>query len=141
MPIIVEYVSRCNGTFIEEKTGSIAWHYRNADSDFAQLRLHELRDDLAEIIRHKTDFEILEGNKVLEVKSGKYDKGQAALTLMKNEHFDFILAAGDDKTDEFLFQTLPDLAYTIRVGLSPSFAKYNVSDFPILLNFLKTLAE
>lgn len=141
MPILVEYVSRCNGTFIEEKTGSIAWHYRNADSDFAQLRLHELRDDLAEIIRHKTDFEILEGNKVLEVKSGKYDKGQAALALMKNEHFDFILAAGDDKTDEFLFQTLPDLAYTIRVGLSPSFAKYNVSDFPILLNFLKTLAE
>jgi len=141
MPILVEYVSRCNGTFIEEKTGSIAWHYRNADSDFAQLRLHELRDDLAEIIRHKTDFEILEGNKVLEVKSGKYDKGQAALALMKNEHFDFILAAGDDKTDEFLFQTLPDLAYTIRVGLSPSFAKYNVSDFPILLNFLKTLAK
>ena len=81
MPILIEYVNRCNGTFIEEKTGSIAWHYRNADFDFAQLRLHELRDDLAEIIRHKTDFEILEGNKVLEVKSGKYDKGQAARTL------------------------------------------------------------
>ncbi|MBK8883286.1 MAG: hypothetical protein IPN67_13145 [Bacteroidales bacterium] len=68
MPILDEYVRRCNGTFIEEKTGSIAWHYRNADSDFAQLRLNELRDDLVEIIRHKTDFEILEGNKVLEVK-------------------------------------------------------------------------
>ena len=45
--------------------GGIAWHYRNADSDFAQLRLHELRDDLVEIIRHKTNLEILEGNKVL----------------------------------------------------------------------------
>ena len=141
MPILTEYVSRCNGTFIEEKTGSIAWHYRNADSDFAQLRLHELRDDLAEIIRHKTNFEILEGNKVLEVKSGKYDKGQAANTLMKNEHFDFILAAGDDKTDEFLFKALPELAYTIRVGLSPSLAKYNVSDFSVLLNLLNTLSK
>ena len=78
MPILKEYVRRCNGTFIEEKTGSLAWHFRNAESDFAQLRLHELRDDLVEIIHHKTDFEILEGNKVLEVKSGKYDKGQAA---------------------------------------------------------------
>jgi trehalose 6-phosphate synthase/phosphatase len=141
MPILTEYVSRCNGTFIEEKTGSIAWHYRNADLDFAQLRLHELKDDLAEIIRHKTDFEIMEGNKVLEIKSGKYDKGQAAIILMKNIHFDFILAAGDDKTDEFLFKALPNSAYTIRVGLSPSLAKYNISDFSLLLKLLKDLAE
>ena len=139
IPILAEYVRRCNGTFIEEKTGSIAWHYRNADSDFAQLRLHELRDDLVEIIRHKTDFEILEGNKVLEVKSGKYDKGQAAISLMKNKHFQFILAAGDDKTDEALFKTLTGSAYTIRVGLNPSLARYNVSDFSFLLKLLKVL--
>jgi trehalose 6-phosphate synthase/phosphatase len=140
-PILMEYVNRCNGTFIEEKTGSIAWHYRNADSDFAQLRLHELRDDLSEIIRHKTDFEILEGNKVLEVKSGRYDKGLAAAVLITDEYFDFILAAGDDKTDESLFQVMPDHAYTIRIGINPSFARYNVSDFSGLINLLKTFVE
>jgi trehalose 6-phosphate synthase/phosphatase len=139
LPILNEYVSRCNGTFIEEKTGSIAWHYRNADSDFAQLRLHELRDDLAEIIRYKTDFEILEGHKVLEVKSGKYDKGQAAITLMTDQNFGFIFGAGDDKTDEFLFKALPDSAYTIRVGLSPSLARYNVTDVALLLKLLEAL--
>lgn len=139
MPILKEYVNRCNGTFIEEKTGSIAWHYRNADSDFAQQRLHELRDNLSEIIRHKTDFEILEGNKVLEVKSGKYDKGQAAQTLIGDEHYDFILAAGDDKTDEYIFKELSDTAYTIRVGLSPTVARYNVFDFSSLLKLLKDL--
>jgi trehalose 6-phosphate synthase/phosphatase len=139
MPILEEYVNRCNGTFIEEKTGSLAWHYRNADSDFAQLRLHELKDDLAEIIRYKTDFEILEGNKVLEVKSGKYDKGEAASTLMKDGQYDFVLAAGDDITDEFLFQAMPDSAYTIRVGLSPSYARYNVTDITVLLNLLKEM--
>lgn len=141
LPILNEYVSRCNGTFIEEKTGSIAWHYRNADSDFAQLRLHELRDDLAEVIRSKTDFEILEGHKVLEVKSGKYDKGQAAISLMTDQNFGFIFAAGDDKTDEFLFKALPDSAYTIRVGLSPSFARYNITDISILLKLMETLEE
>ncbi len=139
LPILNEYVSRCNGTFIEEKTGSIAWHYRNADSDFAQLRLHELKDDLADVIRFKTDLEILEGHKVLEVKSGRYDKGQAANALMSEEDFGFIFAAGDDKTDEFLFNALPDSAYTIRVGLSPSFAKYNVTDIPALLTLLEEL--
>jgi len=141
LPILNEYVSRCNGTFIEEKTGSIAWHYRNADSDFAQLRLHELKDDLADIIRFKTDLEILEGHKVLEVKSGRYDKGQAANALMADQDFGFIFAAGDDKTDEFLFEALPDSANTIRVGLSPSFAKYNVPDIAVLLKLLEELAE
>ncbi len=136
MPILLEYVSRCVGTFIEEKSGSIAWHYRNADPDYAQLRLFELRDDLSEIIRNKTDFEILEGNKVLEIKSGRYDKGQAASALIGNDEFDFILAAGDDKTDEFLFKALPESSWTIRVGLSPSIAKFNVSEFALLVDLL-----
>jgi len=56
---------------------------------------------------------------------------------MKNKHFDFILAAGDDRTDEFLFKELPGSAYSVRVGLSPSLAKYNVPDFSFLLNLLK----
>jgi len=143
MQIFIEYVNRCHGSFAEEKTGSIAWHFRNADSDFAQLHLNELRDDLAEIIRHShnKDIEILEGNKVLEVKCGKYNKGQAAETLIKDKKFDFMLAAGDDKTDEFLFKALPDSAYTIRVGLSSSFARYNVSDFSYLLKLLKEMGH
>jgi trehalose 6-phosphate synthase/phosphatase len=139
MPIMQEYVNRCNGTFIEEKTGSLAWHYRNADSDFAQLRLHELRDDLAEIIRYKTDFEILEGHKVLEVKSGRYDKGQAAANLLAQNYYDFIMAAGDDNTDEFLFKVMPDFAYSIRVGLRPSLARYNVADTSQLIGLLDTI--
>jgi len=72
-------------------------------------------------------------------RSGKYDKGQAAKTLMTNQNFDFIFAAGDDKTDEFLINTLSDTAYTIRIGLSPSLAKYNITDIPALLKLLGEL--
>jgi trehalose 6-phosphate synthase/phosphatase len=136
--ILNEYVSRCNGSFLEEKTGSIAWHYRNVESDFAQLRLHELRDDLAEIIRHKTDFEIIEGNKVLEIKSGRYDKGQAAKEILTNNNYDFVFAAGDDKTDEDLFKVLPEHAFSIKVGTSPSFAKYNVLNLNSLVKLLNS---
>jgi trehalose 6-phosphate synthase/phosphatase len=139
-PILAEFVDRCDGTFIEEKTGSLAWHYRNANSENVKIRLHELRDKLAELIRYKTDFEILEGHKVLEIKGGKYDKGEAAKYLLKSNHFDFILAAGDDRTDEFLFKILPENAYTIRIGSSPSLAKYNITSIPLLLKLLKELA-
>lgn len=141
IPILEEYVRRCNGTFIEEKHGSVAWHFRNAESDFALQRLHELRDDLVEIIRHKTDFEILEGNKVLEVKSGRYDKGEAASNIIGDIKYDFILAAGDDKTDEFLFKAMPSLATTIKIGVTPSLARYNILDNAQFLNFLRILIE
>jgi len=139
LPILLEYVNRCNGTFLEEKVGSIAWHYRNADSDFAQLRLNELRYNLTEIIRHKTELEILEGNKVLEIKSGKYDKGEAAISLLKDEKHDFILAAGDDKTDELLFKSLPDSAFTLKIGINPTLAKYSITDYSVFLDLLKAL--
>lgn len=139
--MLTEYVNRCNGTFIEEKTGSLAWHYRNADSDFAQLRLHELKDDLSEMIRNRTHFEILEGHKVLEIKSGKYDKGQAAAQFLQNHNYDFILAAGDDKTDEFLFSAMPETAHTIRVGIIPSIARLHVADQPSLLALIGALEE
>jgi trehalose 6-phosphate synthase/phosphatase len=141
MPILQEYVNRCNGTFIEEKTGSLAWHYRNADSDYAQLRLNELKDDLADIIRYKTDFEILEGSKVLEVKSGKYDKGQAATNLLKKDDYDFVLAVGDDKTDEYLFSALPSSAITIRIGSSPTVARYNMVNQSMLTDLLTAFVE
>jgi trehalose 6-phosphate synthase/phosphatase len=141
LPILNEYVNRCNGTFIEIKEGSIAWHYRNADLDFAELRLHELRDDLTEIIRHKTDFEIIEGNKVLEIKCGKYDKGTAAKSILSGENYDFIFAAGDDITDEFLFRALPSSAYSIKVGLNTSYARYNVSGSSHLLKLLIQMTE
>jgi trehalose 6-phosphate synthase/phosphatase len=138
-PILQAYVERCTGTFIEEKTGSLAWHYRNADSEYAALRLNELKDDLAEVIRLKTDFEIMEGKKVLEVKSGRYNKGSAALRLIDDQEYDFIFAAGDDRTDEFVFKSLPESAFTIKVGYHPSLAKYNVKDNIEFLEFLNSL--
>jgi len=137
--ILAEYVNRCAGTFIEEKSGSLAWHYRNTELDFAQLRLHELQDDLSELIRHNSDLEILEGHKVVEIKSRRYNKRVAAATLMGNRNFDFVLAAGDDKTDEFLFQAMPAEAFTIRVGFCPSVARFNVPNPAMLLKLLRSL--
>lgn len=90
------------------------------------------------MIRHKTNFEILEGNKVLEVKCGKYDKGQAAHSLIFGYEYDYVFAAGDDKTDEFLFRALPDTAFTIRVGISPSIARYNTANIDVLHRLLKS---
>ena len=126
MPVLDTYVDRCNGSMIEEKHASIAWHYRNADEDIASLRINDLKDDLTEILRNESKLQMLEGDKVLEVKSILYDKGSAANELINKDDYDFILAIGDDRTDEDLFKVIPKHGFTIKVGSKPTKAKFNI---------------
>lgn len=127
-PVLNDYVDRCNGSMIENKYASIVWHYRNADEDIATLRINELKDDLSEILKSEPKLFVLEGDKVLEVKSILYDKGTLASSLINKGNYDFILALGDDSTDEDLFKVIPDYGCTIKVGNKPSNARYNIKN-------------
>jgi trehalose 6-phosphate synthase/phosphatase len=115
---------RCQGTFIEEKSVSLAWHYRNAEKELGFLRSRELINALTELASH-LDFQVIEGNKVIEARARGVDKGVAARIWLKKQTWDFILAAGDDRTDEDMFKVLPKEAYSIRIGLLPSAARFN----------------
>lgn len=137
-PVLLEYVNKCKGSFIEEKASSLSWHFRNANPENSITLQCNLRKDLSNLTLFKNDFEILEGHKVLEVKSNKFNKGMAARYLMGVNKFDFILAAGDDRTDEFLFKALPESAFTIRIGLKQTFARYDITDSSYLLDLLKS---
>ena len=139
LPILQRYMNRCNGAFIEEKNASLCWHYRNAEADLAFLRTIELREELTEVISNNLPLQILEGHKVIEIKKTGYSKGTAALKMINNREFDFILAIGDDKTDEELFAALPPSAYTMKVGKEPSVAKYNFQKQSEVIGFLNCL--
>lgn len=138
-PILQRYMNRCKGAFIEEKNASLCWHYRNAEADLAFLRTIELREELTEVISNNMPLQILEGHKVIEIKKTGYSKGTAALKMINNREFDFILAIGDDKTDEELFAALPSTAYTMKVGKEPSVAKYNFQKQSEVIGFLNCL--
>jgi trehalose 6-phosphate synthase/phosphatase len=127
-PVLDDYVDRCNGSMVEDKHASIVWHYRNADEEIAILRIHELKDDLTEILKNESRLHVLEGNKVVEIKSLLYDKGTTAARIISSENYDFILALGDDITDEDLFKVIPKTGFSVRVGFNPTNAKYNVRD-------------
>jgi trehalose 6-phosphate synthase/phosphatase len=119
------YVDRTPGSFIEEKDYSLVWHYRRADPEFALMRVAELKELLMKLTEN-FDLGIIEGNRALEVKNAGINKGRAALNWIKKKDWDFILAVGDDVTDEDIFEVLPDHAYSIIVGFGASKAKYNV---------------
>lgn len=119
------YVDRTPGSFIEEKEFSLAWHYRKTDPLLGETRARELKDQLMFITAHM-NLEVLEGSRVIEVKNASINKGKAALKWLSDGEWDFVLAVGDDWTDEYLFDVMPEDAYSIKVGFTRSKARYNI---------------
>ena len=140
MPIMETYVDRTPGTFIEEKNYSLVWHFRKAELEQGELRANELKDELRNMIANY-NLEIMEGNKVIEVKTGGINKGVAAMRFLKDQHFDFVMAIGDDWTDEYMFRELPKSAITIAVGLKNTAAGYKVESVDSVRSLLRELVS
>jgi trehalose 6-phosphate synthase/phosphatase len=138
MQVLDRFTERCAGTFIEEKTLSLAWHYRNAEKELGFLRSRELVNSLMELSSH-LDFQVIEGNKVIEARTRGIDKGTAAAIWLNEPHYGFHLAIGDDRTDEDMFRVIPREGYSIRVGLVPSSARFNLKSQKDVISFLKKL--
>ena len=139
-PLIEYYVDKTPGSTLEEKEFSIAWHYRNVNSDLGYMRERDLVENLSYMISG-SNLQILEGNKVVEIKNAEVSKGRAVRKWLEMLGGDFIMAVGDDWTDEDMFKSLPDEAFTIKVGFGTTYARYRVKDFrgvrKLLLSFIK----
>ena len=53
---------------------------------------------------------------MIEIKSPDCNKGSEVGRLLANRRYDFVIAMGDDTTDEDMFQALPMSAITIKIG-------------------------
>jgi trehalose 6-phosphate synthase/phosphatase len=73
------------------------------------------------------------------VRNAGINKGQAALKWISGREWEFMLAVGDDLTDEDLFRELPEGAFSIKVGLSPSRAKFRFKNQNEVVPFLKAI--
>jgi trehalose 6-phosphate synthase/phosphatase len=140
MPVLTTYADRLPRAFVEEKEFSIVWHYRRADPELGATRAKELVDDLVNFTAN-IDVQVLQGSKVVEVRCGGVNKGTAAMRFLAKDSFDFVLAIGDDWTDEDLFKILPETAYTIRVGMEQSYARFNLHSYMEVVELLKQLAR
>ena len=140
-PLMELFVDRTPGAMLEEKTASLVWHYRRANPELASLRAKELTDTLEGFIAN-TSLQILQGHKVVEVKPSTVSKGSAAQRWLNREPgFDFVLAIGDDVTDEAIFDELRDAEWTIRVGWAPqSKARYSLNGPDDVRRLLRSLA-
>lgn len=140
LPQLQQFEMRTPGSFIEDKSYSLAWHYRKVDEAFGELRAKELIGNLKYAVVDM-GLQLLEGNKVVEIKSANVNKGKAAKEWLKEYPASFVLAIGDDYTDEDTFKAMPDNAYTIKVGPGMSVATYYLKNPAEVRSFLKMLLE
>ncbi|HCU25630.1 MAG TPA: bifunctional alpha,alpha-trehalose-phosphate synthase (UDP-forming)/trehalose-phosphatase [Deltaproteobacteria bacterium] len=131
------FADRLPGAFVEEKEFSLVWHFRKSEPELAALRERELIDDLLNLTAN-LDLQVLPGNKIVEVRSIEASKSTAVKDfLVQAGDSDFFFAIGDDSTDEDLFRALPERGYSLRVGLAPSHARFNLADQTQVLPFLR----
>ena len=137
-PVMERFLDRVPGSFLEDKDFSIAWHYRAADVESGTLAAKDLVDILTTLAAN-FDLQVLPGNKVVEIRRSGVNKGSHFATHLAREPWDFIVAAGDDWTDEALFASLPPSAFSIRVGITASAARLNVESVADILDLLESL--
>jgi len=138
--VLDTYTDRTPGSFIEEKSYSLVWHYRKVEKGLGELRANEIINHLRLFIADK-GLQMMPGNKVIEFKNIEVNKGKAAQNWLYNQNPDFIIALGDDHTDEDIFKALPPEAYTIKVGSNISAARYYLRDYKEVREMLRSLTK
>jgi trehalose 6-phosphate synthase/phosphatase len=139
-PTISFYVDRTPRSLLEEKNYSLVWHYRDADPDLGVIRAWELKDELRDLVSN-LNLEIMDGDKVIEVKNSGINKGRAAAQQLAKDSYDFIMALGDDWTDEYTFGSMPEEAITVKVGTKTTRAGFYIDSVESVRSLLKGLSE
>lgn len=138
-PVLELFTQRSPGSFIENKKHTLVWHYRNVETGLGFSRSRELLDSLHHLIRN-TELNVIDGNRVIEIRKTGVDKGSVARQLVDRNTYDFVLAIGDDKTDEDMFLQLQEDAFTVKIGSGQTAARYYITRQSDAINLLQKLA-
>jgi len=138
IPYLEKYSSLLAGTFYEEKSYSLVWHYRKADKIYSERIANELVDNLI-VLTASMNLQVLGGNNIIEIRNVDINKGTAVKEFYTENDYDFILSVGDDWTDEDMFKALPENAYSVKVGMSKSYSKFNLINYIEVRELLKEL--
>jgi trehalose 6-phosphate synthase/phosphatase len=120
------YTGMTPGSFIEEKTSSVVWHYRNSDPEFGSWKARQLVAELYEMLSN-LPVEIHHGKKIVEVGSIHINKGRMLEHFMMMNKYDTVICAGDDETDESMFRVHAENIISIKIGQEDTAAKFRVS--------------
>lgn len=140
LDILQHTIDKTPRSHLERKDASLVWHYRNVDVWLAELRTQQLVNALIGPCS-RLNLQIVPGNKIVEIKSPDFNKGSEVLRRLAQKDYAFVLAIGDDTTDEDMFRALPPRGVSIKVGNFSPAAKYRIPLQSSVITFLSNLIE
>ena len=86
-------------------------------------------------------IEMLVTSSALEVTNISINKGNIISEVLTNNKLDFIFCCGDDTSDEYMFNVLPEKSISIKVGEKNTSAKYYVNSPTDIKSILKKFSS
>jgi len=127
------------GVVLEDKRFALAVHYRQAPQRAGEVAA--LGVEFASALTR--DWEILEGNHVLEIKPSTADKGAAIRAFMAERPFAgrTPVFVGDDVTDEDGFRVVNELGgVSVKVSAGSTSARWRLADIDAVTSWLEAHA-
>ncbi len=130
------YEQATPGSFVEEKRTSLVWHHRKTDPEFGTWKAHQLAHELGTMLANEP-VKIRQGRKIVEVVSSEISKAIAIRRLLHERDYAAVLCAGDDQTDESMFEIDVPNFISIKIGPEPSRARFRLRDPAAFRKFLR----
>jgi trehalose 6-phosphate synthase/phosphatase len=116
LPFLQALTVQHEGSSIEEKHFSIAWHYRAVANKIHKNNKEKIFSTVQSLLEGNV-FSVYDEDCTLEFRTTGIDKGTFVDLYKKGKPpADFVLAIGDGKTDEDLFRVLGKDGYGVKVG-------------------------
>ncbi len=139
--LFAEFVASTPGSMVEEKTLGLAWYYRGNEPAFGIRQADQLWQQLIDLL-DGTQTEVIEVSGGFEVRPRGINKRLVVAEALRDASSrTYIVAIGDDQTDEDMFGALPENGLAIRVGPGRSSAPYRLADVAEVRAFLAELCE
>lgn len=140
LPALNSLAFHYEGSQLEEKFYSIAWHYRSIADKIGPSDKKQILAAIRSLPEYGR-FVINDSESTIELRTAGIDKGSSVARWVGGKHFDFVVAIGDSETDEDLFSIFGRDAFTIKVGIEPTKANYFVYQQQDVLQLISRMAE
>ncbi|GMF53353.1 unnamed protein product [Phytophthora fragariaefolia] len=137
--ILEHFTERTPGSLLDVKDCCYTWHFRDADPTFGLKQAKDMQLHFDQMLRDlPVGVVMCRIKKYVTVRPWRVNKGRAVSRILEYESetpyftaldFDFILALGDERTDEDMFDVVQGSnCYTCTVGMKVSRAQYYLED-------------
>ena len=135
------YTDRVPLSFVETKSTSLVWHYRQSPPDFAAYQARKLDEELQVGLANEP-VSVTLGSMIVEAKAIDSNKGAFIKWILDTEPSStMLICVGDDRTDEDMFKVVDPRVISVKVGKNNSQAKFRINSQEEVYSFLNDLFQ